>query len=45
MAMDAQLWTEAVELREAYEEGLAQVAEDSEMRERLARRARELSER
>ena len=39
MAMDAQLWTEAVELRTAYDEGLEQGVEEAEMRERVRARA------
>jgi hypothetical protein len=43
MAMDAQLWTEAVELRAAYEEGLLLAQAEVEMRERIQERGRSLS--
>ncbi len=43
MAMDAQLWTEAVELRAAYEDGMAQGIEEESMREQVRKRAEALT--
>jgi hypothetical protein len=45
MTMDAQLWTEAVELRAAYEDGVAQGSEGEAMREQVRRRAEALTAR